>query len=443
MARSGSLDFQSFWKVDMATRPRLVYADSKGRIYDCPTLEMSGRSGNEFKRLRTGEWIPLPPGSELFMLPQRLPIGYDASKKRFEVLRDDPCNPSKPVQAVAAFMAPAHTQIYSAAYQSLPGAPVLPLFAYTAVGWFEGQWVVAGTRVDRDERQDHRHFNHGEIKRRAIKKLKDNPDNRLIQHLGKCALSYGCPAAKNFFMNRWEAPLPTSPVCNARCLGCISLQEASPICATQDRISFVPKPEEIASAGIPHLLEAPRAVVSFGQGCEGEPLLQSKVIREAIRLMRESTTRGTINLNSNGSLPDRVKELLSVGLDSIRVSLNSCRPEYYHAYFRPRGYEFADVVRSLTTVKSEGGFASINYFILPGFSDQPEEIDALCHLISETKLDLIQMRNLNIDPEWYWQKLGITVRSRPVGILQFMKRLKDRFPDVRFGYFNPCLDRGV
>jgi hypothetical protein len=26
--------------------------------------------------------------------------------------------------------------------------------------------------------------------------------------------------------------------------------------------------------------------------------------------------------------------------------------------------------------------------------------------------------------------------------LKWMKQLKDRFPDLRFGYFNPCLDKG-
>ena len=35
--------------------------------------------------------------------------------------------------------------------------------------------------------------------------------NRLFRHLETCALTYGCPAAKNLFLCRYEAPLPTSP----------------------------------------------------------------------------------------------------------------------------------------------------------------------------------------------------------------------------------------
>jgi pyruvate-formate lyase-activating enzyme len=424
----------------MVSRPSLVYAGADGKIYDWPGLEMMGRSGGRFSRVQQGEWIPLPPGSELFLLPGRLPLGYNPAAKRTEPLTRDPFNPSAPIKAVAAFMAPAHTQIYTAAYQTLPDAPILPLFAYTAVGWKDGRFVAAGIRVDPDERQDHRHFNRQEIARRARDRLKRSAHNRLIQHLGKCALSYGCPAANNYFMDRWEAPLPSSPACNARCLGCISLQEESGLCATQERIRFVPTPEELAEVAVPHLRNAPKAVVSFGQGCEGEPLLQAGVIEEAVRRIRAETLRGTVNLNTNGSLPERVKALCQVGLDSIRVSLNSARSACYQAYFRPRGYGFDDLCESLRIVKTHGGFASINYFVMPGFTDQDEEFAALCRLIDLTRLDLIQMRNLNIDPEWYFNRQGIPANGKTMGIRKLMNRLRDRFPDLRFGYFNPCLD---
>lgn len=422
-------------------KPSLVYADSEGNIVDWPGLEMVGSSGGKPQRLRREDWIPLPEGSELFLLPERLPIGYNASKKRFEVLSHDPYGgPNRSVQAVAAFIAPAHTQIYSPAYKTLPKAPLLPLFAYTAVGWHEDRFVVAGTRVDSDERQDFRHFDPRQIEQNARRRMAQEPRNRLVQHLGKCAITYGCPAAKNLFLNRWEAPLPSSPVCNARCLGCISFQEQEGLCATQDRISFVPTPDEIAGIAVPHLQEAPGAVVSFGQGCEGEPLLQAATLQASIRLMREATRRGTINLNTNGSLPDGVKILCEAGLNSIRVSLNSARPEYYSAYFRPRGYGPEDPKRSIQIVKAYGGFASINYFVLPGFTDEVPEFEALCRFITETHLDFIQMRNLNIDPEWYLKSLHHQPRGNPLGIRRLMERLKDRFPHLGFGYFNPCLD---
>jgi pyruvate-formate lyase-activating enzyme len=424
----------------MKNKPALLYADDTGNIFDWPALEMAGSSGNEWKQPLPAELIPLPEGSELFLLPNRLPVGFNPVKKEFEVLASDPFDPAKPVQAVAAFMAPAYTQLYSTAYRTLSNAPLLPLFAYTSVGWLDGGFVVPAIRIDRDQRQDLRNFDPKKIERNARKRMKLEQENRLVQHLGKCALTYGCPAARNLFMNRWEAPLPTSPVCNARCIGCISLQKDSGLSATQDRITFVPTPEEICGIAVPHLQKAPRAVVSFGQGCEGEPLMQAKTLEASIRMMRKATGRGTINLNTNGSLPLEVEKLCRAGLESIRVSMNSARPQFFERYFRPRGYSFEDARRSLSIVKANGGFASINYFVLPGFTDQQTEWESLRKLISETTVDLIQMRNLNIDPEWYLSEIGFDRKEKKLGIRELISRIRNEFPNLKLGYFNPSLD---
>ena len=423
--------------------PSLIFADESGNILDFSELEMAGSSAGRPVRLRAGDWIPLPPGSELFQLPERLPVGYDPATASFRVMERDPYTGSPRIRAVAAFIAPAHTQLYSTAYKSSSGAAVLPLFAYTAVGWHDDGFVVSALRIDEDPRQDSERFDQAEIEQNARRMMKEHRSNRLIRHLGNCALVYSCPAAKNYFLRRWEAPLPTSPACNARCLGCISLQEGSQICSTQDRISFVPTAEEIAQVAIPHLQYAPRAVVSFGQGCEGEPLLQTDTIAESIRMMRRATGRGTINMNTNASLPDSVGLLRESGLDSIRVSLNSCRQPYYHRYYKPKGYSLESVKTSIRVMKSLGGFVSLNYFVLPGFTDERAEIEALSELVSETGIDLIQMRNLNIDPEWYLERIGFEPEGETVGIRRFLQILRSRFPDLRFGYFNPCLDPGA
>ncbi len=424
----------------MKNRPTLVYADVNGNIFDWPALEMAAASANEWTRPRSAELIPLPEGSELFLLPERLPVGFNPAGGRFEPLSSDPFDPAKPVRAVAAFISPAYTQLYSTAYRTNARAPLLPLFAYTAVGWLNGGFVVSAVRIDSDQRQDFRNFDPKLIERNAGRRMKAERENRLLQHLGRCALTYGCPAARNLFMNRWEAPLPTSPECNARCIGCISRQDGTGLCATQDRIGFVPTPDEICGVAVPHLQKAPRAVVSFGQGCEGEPLLQAKTLEASIRMMRKATGRGTINLNTNGSLPDGVEKLCRAGLQSIRVSMNSARPEYYEKYFRPKGYSFEHARRSISVVKANGGFASINYFVLPGFTDQKSEWNALRKLISETRLDLIQMRNLNIDPGWYLDKLRPDLSEKKIGIMRLISRIRDEFPNVGLGYFNPPLD---
>lgn len=418
----------------------MVYANARGAIMDFPGLEMAGRSGNRVFRLRRSELIPLPPGSELFILPYRHPVGIDPVGKKPIRLVLDPQKAKEEIFAVGAFMAPAHTALYSAAYEKADnGAPTLPLFAYTAVGWHDGRFWVAGFRCDPEPRQDADRFDVRLIKAKTLKQLRQFPKNRLIQHLGNCSLKYCCPAAQNYFLGRWEAPIPTSPSCNADCVGCISLQTSGCCPATQERISFIPTPDEIAEMAIPHLMKAPRPVASFGQGCEGEPLLQARVLEEAIQKIRRETKRGTINLNTNASLPDQVERLARAGLDSIRVSLNSARKGKYRLYFRPRGYAFGDVIESVRVMKKRKKFVSLNYFILPGFTDDPDEMEAFFDLVARLEPDLIQLRNLNMDPDWYLETVKHRGLREPVGILNWLKSLKKNFPNLRFGYFNPYL----
>ena len=206
-------------------------------------------------------------------------------------------------------MAPAHTSTLTAAYQTQENGPLLPLFAYTAVGWHDGKFWAAGFRSDYDCRQDFTQFDQQRIDTRTARALKHFPDNRLIQHLGTCCLTYRCPAARNYFLERWEAPLPTSPGCNARCLGCISLQPSECCPSTQERLQFTPSVREVTEVGVAHLDNAARPVVSFGQGCEGEPLLQADLLESAIKEMRRLTGRGTINCNTNASRPESIARL--------------------------------------------------------------------------------------------------------------------------------------
>ncbi|GIV33195.1 MAG: radical SAM protein [Chitinophagales bacterium] len=409
----------------------MVYADEKGRIRENPLYEAVGRSGKNIYRLRPSDFIELPEGSELFFLPGRTPLGYNKQTRKIE---------SSPAGvAVAAFIAPAHTQTFLSAYASSAEAPVLPLYAYTAAGWLNGKFYVTALRVDSDIRQDVNQFRLSTIQRQVALFRKKYPDNRLVDHLAtNCALSYHCRAAQNYFLNRWECPLPVSPACNAECIGCISLQpEEHPVSSAHFRLKYSPSAEEIAEIAIDHLNTATNPIVSFGQGCEGEPLLVWETLREAIYLIRKKTQKGIINLNTNGSRPQAVKELCRAGLQSIRVSMNSAQPEWYTRYYLPRNYNFDDVKASISVVRSFGGWASINYFTYPGLTDSQEEYYALRKLIRETDLSMIQWRNFNIDPDWYLKKTGIEPGGAPLGIPRMMQLLKKEFPRLRYGYFNP------
>jgi len=419
------------------SHPALLIANQDGTILDFPELKMSGMSNGEYLQPALEDLIPLPEGSELFALPGRLPIGWDPTTNEPVLVNENPYKTDESVQAVAAFMAPAHTAILTSSYQEQTDAPLLPLFAYTAVGWHKDRFWVTGFRSDNDIRQDANQYDSSSVERQTRKKLKQYKHNRLIQHLGKCCLTYGCPAARNYFLGRWEAPLPSSPSCNAQCLGCISLQPSGCCPSTQDRISFVPTPKEISEMAIAHLNSAENPIVSFGQGCEGEPLLQADTLAKAITLIRNTTDKGTINLNSNSSLPESVEKLAKSGLDSIRVSLNSAQKRYYTKYYRPKNYRFEDVLRSIDIMKDQNRFVSLNYFVLPGFSDSEDEFHALCTLIANHKPDFVQLRNLNMDPTWYFKSLTFPGNSSTLGIRKWYNMLKTEFPSLKFGYFNP------
>ena len=415
--------------------PRLVYADAQGQIYDHPTLIMAGMSGPQPVLPESVELIPLPEGSRLFTIPDTPPIAWDPRKNSYGTVEKVPGLRGRP-QAVSAFMAPGFARTLLPACDYRKKTVHLPLWSYTAVGWDEQQdcFVVAATRVDTNQNWNPDNYDDRLLDPLVRQRLSEQPDNRLLQQLSRCAIDYHCFAAKNLFFRRWEAPLPTSPVCNSACLGCISLQPSECCPSNHDRISFVPTPEELVEVALPHLQEAPEPIVSFGQGCEGDPILQAPTIAEATRRLKAATSRGTINFNSNGSLPERVQELCDAGMDSFRFSLNSVLEDRYNAYYRPKGYGFSNVLQSLKIAKQAGRFTMINYLISPGVSDAPEEVEALLRFVAETGVDMIQLRNLSIDPDYYNQAMQVT--DRGIGIYRLLLQLKSTFPRLQFGYYN-------
>jgi len=414
---------------------KLLLSDKKGKIFEHPTLEGAGMKARNILRLDPKDLVKLPVGSQLFSLPGRHPVGYDRINDGFIAIDD--------ALAVAAFASPAHTTLYSAAYME-SGSPVdLPLFSYCAAVSHKGDTYIAAIKVDNDIRHDSTLIDISKVKKSFKNFRKIFPNNRLIAHLERCAVSYGCPNAQNFFLSRFECPLPSAPLCNAACAGCISYQSKKDCKPSQPRISFIPRPEEISEIALYHINNAKNAIVSFGQGCEGEPLTQSGIIKKAIREIRRVTDKGTINMNTNGSRPDALAGLFDAGLDSVRISMNSAREEYYKAYYRPSDYSFNDVLMSITTAKEKGAFVSLNYLTMPGFTDSKDEFAAFRNLLAENNPDMVQWRNLNYDPLRYFDVLKLSVnRADMIGINTEMALLKKEFSKLRMGYFNPSKIKG-
>ncbi len=421
--------------MSLQQSPYILYSDGNGNIFEDTSLYVAGRSGWDAYPIPTEDWIDLPDGGSLYELPGRRGIGIDVTTGKMRLCEKG--------WAVAAFIPPAHTGFYLSAYETEPGAPTLPLFCYTAVGWLNEKFYVPAIRIEQDIRQECRGFDNNKVEDGISYLMKAFPQNRLVKHLAEnCALTYHCPAARNYFMGRWECPVPASSACNANCVGCISLQpDEEEIVSPQDRLNFKPTVEEIVEFTVPHLETAPFPLISFGQGCEGEPLLMWKTIEQAIIEIRKHTDKGSININTNGSKPDAVKRLCEAGLNSIRVSTNSAREEIYTPYYRPNNYHFNDIIESLKTVTSFGGWTSLNYFVFPGMTDSVAEYEALRKLINETGLKMIQWRSFNIDPDWYLRKIGVTNTGECMGVNQMIQLIREEFPDLKFGYFNPPMER--
>ncbi len=420
--------------MNIKSIPNLVCADESGSIVEEQHLLMLCRQGRGFALPRPDDLIPLPLSSDLFLLPGRKALGLDPETGKIQAVE---------ALAVAGFASPGHTLSGTAAYLPEPDAPRLPLYAYGAVGYKHGRFWISAQLVDKDQRQTFTGISQSEITRKAHELLTRYPRNRLVRHLAGCALNSCCPAARNLALGRFEAPLPTARSCNSRCIGCISFQPPdSGFKSTQHRISFTPRAEEIVQVMEIHCSRAKKPILSFGQGCEGEPLTRSDLICEAVSMVRTRISQATININTNASMPDMVSRLAGCGINSVRVSLNSADPDLYHAYYRPQNYRFEDVSSFIFEAKGNGLFVSLNLLFFPGVTDTESQLDLLGELIEKSRINYIQMRNLNLDPDIYLQLVTGMDLGPQTGLKNFMKRIKKQCPWVEFGYFNPYLYPG-
>jgi wyosine [tRNA(Phe)-imidazoG37] synthetase (radical SAM superfamily) len=424
--------------------PYMLYADKDGKVYDHPYFRMVGLSGFAPTVVKEEDLIRVPEFSKLFYIPGCPPIGLDPDSGQYNIVQDiDVGRTVSRCYAVAAFLEPGLVRTHLPAADYRGKSYTLPMWAYTAVGFRDGGYWATGFPTVYNHKWDPRNYDDRELIPAIQEYEGKHTSGPLLEHLMDCATKNHCFAAKNLFLKRWEAPLPVSQRCNAACLGCLSLQPGHSCKASHPRISFRPAREEIVSLAVGHLNQAPQAIVSFGQGCEGEPLTEYKLIADSINEIRRRTDLGTINLNTNGSWPERIRHIARSGLDSIRISLNSARPALYNAYFRPKGYDFTDVVASIALCREMGLYTMINYLVFPGVTDQQQEIEALVDLIRKTGVNFVHLKNLCIDPQLYWGKMSQSSPNsmsegmeRGIGIQTMVGILEGEFPELQLGYFN-------
>ena len=414
---------------------RVLYANADGRLRTDRSLGAVGRSGWEIRDL--SGLIPLPEGATLMHLPGRRPLGRNPSGTVAAI--EEPG-----ATAVAAVMPPGFLRTILPAYVESSPAQVLPLYGYAAVASVDGRPHVAALLTDRWEAWDpdapERRTIAGAI-RRARRTL---PESRLLRHLETCATEYRCLTAQNLFLNRAEGAIPVSPACNAACLGCISEQWGD-VDSPQTRLAFAPTAVEIAELAGWHLAaqnslpvagrdgERVANFISFGQGCEGEPLTRGSALVEATRRIRAAHPTTTIHINTNGSRPATVRRLVEAGLNSIRISIFSLEDAAFRAYYRPVGYGLEHVAESADAVGAAGGQVTINLLTFPGVTDVPEEIDRLVSFVERHGVHQLQLRSLNVDPHWLLDQLPR--RAAGIGMPEFVGTLRTRCPELRLGNF--------
>jgi pyruvate-formate lyase-activating enzyme len=395
----------------------LAYCDKAGRIY-YDELREPLADGGIVREAHPDELIPAPPGTMPMVLPGRRPLLRDGVATRRQTL---------------AVMLPAgYTRLLLPAYARAGDAPALPLFGYTFACVVDDELHVAAMRTDESEDWQPRRFAEGELEAILERRIESDRLNRVLRQVALCSREYGCFTAQNVFLERGEAALPVSPKCNARCVGCISEQDPEAgLPSPQVRLTFETTAEELSRVAIHHLERVPDGIVSFGQGCEGEPLLRSVTIAKAIEQIRAARSNGTINLNTNGSMPSALKRCIDAGLQAVRISLNSFRPDVYAAYYRPAGYALADVFESLQVASDCGLRVSLNLLTHPGVTDEEAEVRAMQALLQRVRVDMIQTRTLNIDPEWYFETVGRP--ANPRGMRAAIEAIREA--GVRVGNF--------
>lgn len=410
---------------------KVVYATAQGEMAFDPELTAVGADGEEYWELTAADLIPLPAGATLFSLPGRLPLGLSAQGE-METIAE------KGFTAVAAILPQGYTRLFLPAYEWTPAAPRLPLFGYTAVAFKDEKLWVAACRTDDPEKWDPRFYNTPELSELVREKLARYPSNRILRQLARCAEEYHCFTAQNIFYGRWEGGIPVSPVCNARCLGCISKQVSECCPAPQSRISFRPTAGEVVEIALPHLTTE-EAIISFGQGCEGEPLLAGAVIKEAITSLRQKTEAGTVNINTNAGLPEVLEDLAVAGLNTARISLFSADPEYYRFYHQPRGYGLDQVGEAINRLRRHAVFVSLNLLTMPGFTDRESQVEQLFAFLRKYPVGMIQIRNLNFDPDYLWAQMRraqLAPAGELLGIAGFLSELRKEFPGLLVGNYS-------
>lgn len=408
---------------------RPVAGREDGSIEVLDGVRPAARSGASLRPLTADEVVPLPEGSTLMHLPGRAAIVLQRDGEPLELGGD--------LLPLAAVLPVGHLRTLLPASRALAGSSRLPLYGYAAVAEHRGRLVVAAMPTDHFGWWTPSLFGGSDVAAGVARAREAMPANRLVEHLAVCALQNRCYTAQNTFLRRYEGALPASPACNADCLGCISLQSDGAAPAPQPRMRFAPTWQELSQLAAFHLTGEDAAIVSFGQGCEGEPLTRGDALVRATHAIRRRFPAATIHVNTNGSHPAVLRRMIAAGCTSVRISAISFTETVFRAYYRPVGYALQDVVECGRVMREAGGQVCLNLLTFPGVTDSPDELGRTVQACRDMGVHQVQWRSLNVDHDWLVEVLRRREALPPLGIgmADAYRRLHADLPGVAHGNF--------
>jgi pyruvate-formate lyase-activating enzyme len=395
-----------------------VHSDRSGRLVVAADYAAAMSDGSSIGPLANA--IRLPAGTDVVQLPGRTGFGLDRSGRAREL--------GAGRFGVAAIVPIGYLRMALPAYEDDPVAPPLRPRAYAAVGADgDGELVVSAVALDADAgAADGRAA--PDLGARITATQRDQPSNRVLRQLARCAKDYRCRAAANAFLGRHDCALPVAAPKNERPPEELILYDDADASPTESA-AFRPTPEELADAASRHF-EGGGTVVAFGRACEGEPLLAIRVVEAAIVAIRERTRLGTIHLETNGSVPIALRRLCDAGLDSVAVRVASARAETYEAIHRPEGFRFKEVRASIANAIAAKVSVALRVLALPGLTDRPRELDALIGLAGELPAgSALILCDLSADPQRALRIAGSTEAA--VGMDRMLDRLRTDVAHVR------------
>ncbi len=408
---------------------RPVVARPDGELEVLGGFRPAARSGGRLLKVDATRMIPLPEGTTLMHLPGRRALALDSKDRPVDVEAD--------LLPVAAVLPVGHLRTLVPASRPLPGSRRLPLYGYAAVVEHHDELMVAALSTDSFGWWEPRRYQGGGLDAAIESARLALPGNRLVDHLAICATDLRCYTAQNTFLRRYEGALPASPACNADCLGCISLQTDGQAPAPQPRMRFAPTSGELAGMAGFHLSGTEAGIVSFGQGCEGEPLTRDDVLARAVEMIRRDHPSATIHVNTNGSRPEVLQRLIDAGCNSVRISAISFTDQVFRAYYRPVGYTIDDVIECGRVMSGAGGQVCLNLLTFPGLTDSGEELDRTRDAVMAMGATQIQWRSLNCDHDWLVEVLAArgVLPDDGIGLADAYRQVVERLPTVSHGNF--------